>query len=256
MKDPKSRQPQKDTTLSKGLTILEALAYAPGSMGVTALSKNLGLTKSNTFRLLQTLVALGYVRHLPDKTYAASLKTWQVGRAQVETLNLRKLAAPELITLFQATGETVYLAVPDGLTAVYIHKIETAKPARTWNGVGNTVPLHAPATGKAILAANYKTLRDQMRGRLTKYTDRTLTTLDALDADVRATRARGFAYDSGELRPHVLSFGAAITLPEGEAVGALGISLPDISLPLGGMETYGAWVADAAAAVSRKLWQS
>ena len=107
------KEPKVDSTLSKGLSILENLVASQEGKGVTDLSKELGLTKSNTFRLLQTLVTLGYVQHLPDKTYSATLKTWRVGRASVENLNLRELAAPELSFLSQETGETVYLA-PDG----------------------------------------------------------------------------------------------------------------------------------------------
>ena len=73
------KEPKVDSTLSKGLAILENLAASQGSKGVTELSRELELTKSNTFRLLQTLNTLGYVKHLDDKTYAATLKTWQVG---------------------------------------------------------------------------------------------------------------------------------------------------------------------------------
>jgi len=63
--------PKLDSTLSKGLTILEALTDAKSAKGVTELAKELGLTKSNTFRLLQTLRALGYVKHTANRNYAA-----------------------------------------------------------------------------------------------------------------------------------------------------------------------------------------
>lgn len=247
------KAPKVDSTLSKGLSILENLAGSQKGKGVTELSKDLGLTKSNTFRLLQTLSTLGYVQHLPDKTYSATLKTWRIGRASVENLNLRELAAPELRFLAQDTGETVYLAVREDLSVVYIDKIDSQKSIRSWNTIGGTAPLHCVGTGKAILAAEYDKLRDHVRSELVAHTDRTITDLAALDADVRATRERGYAYDTGEFRDRILSFGAAITLPSGEAVGALGISLPDINLPEGGVDRYGALVLHAAGSVSAKL---
>ncbi|MGP6086336.1 IclR family transcriptional regulator [Antarctobacter jejuensis] len=248
-----AKEPKVDSTLSKGLAILENLAGCQQGKGVTELSKELGLTKSNTFRLLQTLATLGYVQHLPDKTYAATLKTWRVGRASVENLNLRELAAPELMYLAKETGETVYLAARENLSVVYIDKIDSQKPIRSWNAVGGTAPLHCVGTGKAILAAEYDKLRDQIAGELVAHTDRTITDLAALDADVKATRERGFAFDTGEFRDRILSFGAPITLPGGEAVGALGISLPDINLPEGGVDRFGALVSHAARSVSAKL---
>ena len=192
------KTPKVDSTLSKGVAILENLAATRGSKGVTELSRELELTKSNTFRLLQTLTTLGYVKHLEDKTYAATLKTWQVGRALVENLNLRAVAAPELAHLSQETGEAIYLAVPEGLSVVYIDKVESLKPIRSWNPVGGSAPIHCVGTGKAILANCYMRMREKLDGKLDRYTDNTLTTLAELDVDLAETRKRGYAFDRGE----------------------------------------------------------
>ena len=193
--DGDSNAPRVDSTLSKGLAILESLTAAQGSKGVTELSRELGLTKSNTFRLLQTLAGLGYVRHEPNKTYCATLKAWQVGRSVVENMNLRTIAAPLLQYLAQETGETIYLAVRENLQVVYIDKIDSQKPIRSWNPVGGVAPLHCVGTGKAILAVEYERLRGQIGTQLARFTDRTITTLDALDQDVAATRLRGVRTD-------------------------------------------------------------
>lgn len=247
-----ARKPKVDSTLSKGLTILESLANSRKSKGVTELSRELGLTKSNTFRLLQTLKAIGYVRHLDDKSYAATLRMWQVGRATVDNLNLRELAAPEMAYLSHESQETIYLAVAEDLQIVYIDKIESRKPIRSWNPIGGSAPIHTVGTGKAILSANYDVLREKVRGNLTRHTERTLTTIEALDADIAETRARGYAFDRGEFRDRGLSVGAPIMLGD-EAVAAIGISLPDVNLPDAGEEHLGALVQHAARAVSRKL---
>ena len=246
-------EPRVDSTLSKGLTILEKLTTLKAGMGVSELSRELGLTKSNTFRLLQTLSALGYVRREPDKTYSATLKTWQVGRSVVENLNLRTAASQMMLYLSEETKETIYLAVRDGLNVVYIDKVESTKPIRSWNPIGGTAPLHCVGTGKAILAADYRVLRDQIIGSLERFTDRTITEMEELDKDVSETRLRGYAIDTGEFRQNILSFGAAIVLPNGETIGALGVSVPDVNLANGDMERIGAHVQHAARAVSESL---
>ncbi|MDP5217282.1 IclR family transcriptional regulator [Ruegeria sp. 2205SS24-7] len=248
-----SKAPKVDSTLSKGLAILENLAASQQSKGVTELSRELELTKSNTFRLLQTLTTLGYVKHLDDKSYAATLKTWQVGRSSVENLNLRAVAAPEMAHLSQETGEAIYLAVPEGLTVVYIDKIDSLKPIRSWNPVGGSAPIHCVGTGKAIMASNFEQMRDKLTGKLARYTDNTLTTFNELQQDVAETLKQGYAFDRGEFRDRILSFGASILLPDGEAVAALGISLPDINLVDGGEDQLGTLVRHAAAGVSQKL---
>ena len=164
--------PRVDSTLSKGLAILETLTGKKSGIGVSDLSRELGLTKSNTFRLLQTLTALGYVRREPDRSYAATLKAWQIGRSVVENLNLRAAASRMMLFLSEQTRETIYLAVRDGLNVVYIDKIESTKPIRTWNPIGGAAPIYCVGTGKALLAQDYRLLRDQVVAALQPYTDR------------------------------------------------------------------------------------
>lgn len=246
-------EPRVDSTLSKGLAVLECLSAARNSIGVSDLSRQLGLTKSNTFRLLQTLRALGYVRHEADKTYSATLKTWQVGRSAVENLNLRPVAAPWLDYLSEQTGETIYLAVRNGLEVIYIDKRESLKAIRSWNPIGGTAPLHCVGTGKALLAADYAALRPRLPDVLHAYTDKTLTDLAALDADMEAVRLRGHAIDEGEFRPKIYSYGAVITFPDGATAGAMGVSVPNINLEEGDSDRIGALVQHAATAVSEAL---
>ena len=206
--------------------------------------------------MLQTLSTLGYVNHREDKTYAATLKTWQVGRSLIENLNLRELASPEMQQLSNETGETIYLAVQEGLSVVYIDKIDSQKPIRSWNPIGGSAPLHSVGTGKAILAINYASLRNSIEGHLTPYTDLTLTNLSALDEDGASTLERGYAVDQGEYRQGIKSFGAAILLPDKAAIAALGISVPEVNLPEGGEQHFGALVAEAARSVSSKISKS
>ena len=247
------REPQVNSTLSKGCAILEHLIRARQAKRVSEISRELGLTKSNTFRLLQTLMQLGYVRQDAKRHYAATLKTWQVGRAYVESLNLRKLAAPEMVYLAEQTDETVYLAVPEDFRVIYIDKIDSPKPIRSWNPVGGEAPIHCVSFGKCIIATNYDAFRSKFSEPLPRFTDRSITTFAKLDTDVQATRARGYAHDRGEFRDRVEGFASAIILPDGEAVGSIGVSLPDVNLAKRGEERTAALVVHAAASITRKL---
>ncbi len=206
-----------------------------------------------TFRLLQTLSALGYVRHSDDKLYSATMKTWQLGQAIVDTLHLPEIAAPQLMMLSQATGEAVYLAVPDGLSVIYVDKIESTQPIQSFTPKGGSAPMHCVATGKALLAASYDRLRDRIRDHLIRYTDRTITSITQLDADMAATQDRGYAVDEGEYRERVHSFGAAIRLPNGDPIAALGVSVPDVNLPDGRSEEICGLVLRVAAEVTATL---
>lgn len=253
MPEPQNPAPPRlDSTLSKGLLILEALTRSEQPKGVTELSRELGLSKSNVFRLLQTLAHLGYVRRVEARLYKATLKTWQVGRAVVGRSNLREAAAPAMRMLAEESGETIYLAVPEGLQIVYIDKIESTQPIRSWNPVGGMAPIHTVSTGKAIVAAAYQTYRPQLTGNLAGYTDLTITSIKAMDKEVLTIARQGFAVDRGEFRARVFGYGAAILL-EGQVTAAIGLSLPEVNIRDGDAERYGRLVSAAAADVQARL---
>lgn len=245
--------PKVDSTLSKGLQILENLAASTEGKGVTELSRELGMTKSNVFRLLQTLSTLGYVKQAEGKQYSATLRAWQIGRKVVANLNLREIAAPEIRDLWSRTGEVIYLAVVENLSVIYIDKIESSQPIRSWNPIGGIAAVHCVATGKSILAANYGQMRNLISGKLTRHTAKSITNLKDLDADVALTRERGYAIDQGEFRERVYGFGAAILLPNGKAVAAIGISMPEINLSDQSREEFGPLVRDAAIRISKRI---
>ena len=247
------REPKVDSTLTKGLLLIDTLSSASTGKGVSDLSRELGLTKSNTFRLLQTLKTLGYVQHGEDRLYSATLKTWRVGRRVIENLNLPELARDEMRKIADATNETIYLAVPENLSIVYIDMIDSLRPIRSWNRIGGSAPIHCVGTGKAIIAANYASLRGSLKGSLVKYTSRTITTFAALEADVETTRKNGYAYDTGEFREGVVGTGAAICLPSGDAIAAIGVSVLETDLPEHGREKLGRLVREAGERLTAKL---
>ena len=151
------------------------------------------------------------------------------------------------------TGETIYLAVRNGLEVIYIDKRESLKAIRSWNPIGGSAPIYCVGTGKALLAADYANLRPRLPETLHAYTDRTLTSLSLLDTDMESVRLRGHAVDQGEFRPKIYSYGAVIVLPDGSAAGALGVSVPNVNLEDGDSERIGALVQHAASAVSEAL---
>lgn len=230
MKTESKTEPRIDSTLSKGLRILEALAAAPEGRGVTALSRELELTKSNTYRLLRTLSELGYVRPTPDRTYQVTMKVWQVGQKVIDNLDICQAATSQMRALSKSTGEAIYLAVPSDISVIYVDKVESTRPIRSFTPKGGTAPMHCVGTGKALLAANYDNLRDSIKNHLDRYTDKTITSIKAMDKDIADTQTRGYAVDHGEYRENIMSFGATIHLPNGEAIAAIGVSAPNINL--------------------------
>ncbi|MGX9417751.1 IclR family transcriptional regulator [Vibrio sp. WJH972] len=255
-KTGETAQVKVDSTLSKGLKILEALANSETEKGVTELSLELGMTKSNTFRLLRSLSVLGYVKQPDGKNYSCTMKAWQLGQRIMDHLDLPAIAAPQMRRLSRATGATIYLAVLEGMSVLYIDKIESTNPIRSWSPKGAIAPLYCVGPGKAILAEQYDLFREQLKGELTRYTDKTITTIQQLDADMAETKKRGYSIDTGEYRDQILSFGSVIKAPNGEVLGALGVSVPNINLSDDDIEKICLAVRDAGIIVSDAVAQN
>lgn len=222
-----------DSTLTKGVHLLEALCTSEKRRGVTELSKELSLQKSNVSRLLQTLVALGYVeRDEASGKYGATLRLWEYGAMVADRVDVRAVSRPYLERLAAATEETVHLSVLSGAEVVYIDKVDSPTPLRSYSRVGGRAPAHCVATGKALLAfVDEPTLKRILRGRLQQFTASTVSSVDALEKELRLVRKRGYAINRGEWRDGVNGLAVPVFDHTGRAVASVGITLPPVSPP-------------------------
>ena len=193
-----------DTTFVKGLQVLEALATRPNLSGVTDLAKQLGLTKSNAHRLLQTLLACGYVRNVEQSgKYELTLKLWELGAAVVDRLDLKTIATEYMERLCQLSGETVHLSVLEGTEVMYLGKIDSPHPVRAYSGLGGRSPAYCVATGKALLAYAPTALIDSISLELKPFTAYTITSPNKLRNELEKVRRVGYAVHRGEWRDGV-----------------------------------------------------
>ena len=224
-----------DSTLVKGLSVLEWLARAAKPCRVVDVALALNLPRSNAHRTLQTLVACGWAVQDPlTSTYRASLRMFELGALVDGAVDLKSLLHPLLAQLAQATGETIHLAVLQGAEIVYLDKFDSPLPVAAYSRIGGRAPAYCVASGKAMLAAlnldadALQSLLGLPNGLLDSHTPNTLTTVDALHIDLQRTRTRGWAENREEWRLGVCGLGAPIFNARGEVVAAVGMSVPSI----------------------------
>jgi IclR family KDG regulon transcriptional repressor len=213
----------------------------------------LQFNKSNVHRLVRTLSALGYVNQDSDRLYKASFKLWKLGFSTMSHLNLAKLCAGPMNELSQKSGESIHLSVLDSLRTLYIDKIDSARSVRAYTERGGNAPLHCVATGKVLLAYNYDSLRTPISRMLEKFTARTITSVKALDIEMRQVREAGFATNLGEYRVDVGGIAAPITGFDRNVIAAIGISGPLSRLSPRRLKELSSLVIKAAAACSASL---
>ncbi|MEG8037665.1 helix-turn-helix domain-containing protein [Sphingomonas sp. LR61] len=134
--------------LSKAGAIIDALADTE-ALTVSALADAVGEPTSSTYRLLQSLTAMGWVDAAPARgTYRLGLACMQIGGVLEDSLDVRGLALPRLRELRSSVGVAALLCYRRGTRAVCVERLEGHDVRSVAMQVGDSLPLHvggAPA---------------------------------------------------------------------------------------------------------------
>lgn len=202
-------------------------------MGVTELSKKLGLHKNNVFRILATLEFRGYIEQ-NEKTegYRLGPKVFELGLIFKYQMGLIKHAKPIMEEIVKRHNETVYLGVLRDIYAIYINNVETTHTVRVISRVGSQIPAYASAIGKVQLA--YLPTDDLERllkdRKLRPYTERTIVEKRELLEELKKVAEAGYALDNEEFEDDVRCAAAPIRDYTRWVIAGLSISGPAFRL--------------------------
>jgi DNA-binding IclR family transcriptional regulator len=138
-------------TLVKGITLLELVAERQNHHGVSLaqLTRELGCNRATTYRLLSTLVVLGYAQQNPQNGFSRlGLQALQLGAAYSRDFNLQSATAPVLNELAEKTEFGSSLVILDEATreVVFLDQISGymgQMPLERLDKLGETVPKRA-----------------------------------------------------------------------------------------------------------------
>jgi DNA-binding IclR family transcriptional regulator len=205
------------------------LFIADGPRSVRAVAEHLSVHPTTALRILQTLHTWRLVDKRGDGEYRLGATVLDLGQRALESLDLRDVAGPYMRTLSDATGETIHLAILESQRIIYIDKVDSRHPVRMYSRVGIIAPLHCTGVAKAILAfVPPAQQRRMLEGvELQPYTPHTLTTVDALLADMATSRERGYAIDDEEHELGIRCVAAPILHADGSVACSLSVSVPN-----------------------------
>lgn len=211
-------------SVSRVFDVLELIADAGGDVTISQLAAAAELPMTTIHRLLRTLVAEGYARQLANRRYALGPKLVRLG--EVANRQFGQLAMPQLKSLVARLGETANLATIDGDSVVYVSQAPSPHAMRMFTEVGGRASLHSTSVGKAILAQLSDEQVREIIGRagMPRSTERSLSTVDDLLADLALSRERGYAVDDGEHEVGVRCF--AMAVPDMPVLTAVSVSGP------------------------------
>lgn len=210
--------------------ILELVSASRDGLALHEVSAQLEAPKSSLLPLLRALTARGYLAQGRDGDYRLGLRIFELGTSASARRDLAEVARPELVELMRRTGETVFLGTlaGDGLSVVYIDKVESEQIIRYAAGVGDRRPLHATSSGKAILAFLPREQREKVLKALplVRHTERTVTSLPTLEASLEEIQRTGVCISLDEMVRGAAGVAAPIFDHRAQVIGVCAVAGP------------------------------
>jgi IclR family acetate operon transcriptional repressor len=243
-------------SLTRGLSLLEALARAEGGLTLTDVAQRVQLAPSTAHRLLSTLEKMGYVYQAGDLgRWYVGLQAFTVGTSFLANRDFIAQSHPYMRRLMEQSGETANLGILDGTDAVFIDQVQCREMMRTIVKLGSRVPLHASGVGKAIFAAMPDDEIEailKVKG-LPRITANTITSPETMWAAIRVIRQRGWSFDDEEHALSTRCVAAPIYNEHAEVLGAISLAGPSSRLPDERIKHLGPLVAHIAEELTHRL---
>ena len=229
MTEPPGPTDNGNPAVDRMATLLEAIADAADGLALGALVQRCGVSRSSSYRILNSLERAGLVRRSEAGVYLLGHAMLSLGeraaaafRADVLPSRLRGW----MISLAERTGETVRISAHDRGTIALVAAASPRASAHALSyDLGEAVPLHAGGASKVLLAHLPAARRAALTAHpLERFTARTLTDRDALKMELERVRIRGWAHDPGEYNERVQSYAVPLADGSGRVVAAASVA--------------------------------
>lgn len=241
--------------VERALQILNSFDDEHPERGVSEISKEVGLHKATTHRILTTLVNYGFVeRSLDGAKYRLGVQLVDLGFKVTRGMDLRREALPVITQLALQIDEAVDLSVFDQMKVLYIEMIQSRHALTVAASVGQRLPAHCTASGKIFLSQlSEEQLEDYLQNPLQAFTRNTIIDPRQLSAVLEQVRQTGYALDDEEFEYAVRAVAAPVRNPLNKIVAAVSVPGPASRLTLERINEITPILLHAARDISRRL---
>ena len=212
-------------SVDRAIELLLLLEASPREIGVTELSKLLGVQKSTIHNLLQTLLARDFVRQTESGRFTLGFRLMRLGAAAADRLDIRRVADPILRELAEVANEYVLLGVLNRDEVTIIDSVAPPRSTFIVPRIDFARTFHCTALGKIFLAFGGEQIRRTILSQpLSRYTPFTLSTEEEISAEIEQIRTQGFAISCNETIEGLTCIGAPIFDAHGKLTAAVSIS--------------------------------
>lgn len=244
-------------SVTKAIRLLQALGEGPAvAQGVSELARIVDIDKSSVSRMLRTLEQAGFVEQDPiTQRYSLGLSLGVLGYKALRRMDLRTAGHAVLERLSEKTGECAHMAILADRRAFYIDQASPERGIGVDAPIGTLAPLHCTALGKALLAFQLPSVRNELIQPMTfePYTRRTIGGPDSLRDHLNRVRSTGIAFDDEEFSVGVRCMAAPVFRFDGAVCASIGVSGPSPRMSDARLNEWEPVLRDMCKEVSQRL---
>lgn len=217
-------------SLAKGLRILETFAGDDEPLTVTEIAERAELDPGTAFRMLNTLVALGYVTRSEKRRYALSLKVLDLGFNAIGRRDFRASVRPILRGLVGDKIEAASFGVLEGPNVIYVERVRAGLTRLGVDiRVGSAMPAAINILGQAILAHLPKADLDQALAKEGAAAGYPVVSRARLLPQLQKIKDAGFAADGSLISAGLNVLAVPVCDDEGYPIAAVSVAAPSLT---------------------------
>ncbi|WP_274362108.1 IclR family transcriptional regulator [Paenibacillus thermotolerans] len=239
------------------LDIFELYTGEKDSYTLTEIAKSLNMPASSAYQILQNMLSRGYLESdSTGKHFRLGYKLFEIRVQHRKSTSLTAEFFHIAGKMAEQLNEVVMLGVRSEDKVVYIADKQIAQPFRVSTSLGSVLPLHASASGKILLSRLSEEELSSIypKKKLKAFTSKTITSLDALKAELVKVREEEIAYNLGESVEGVHCMAGPIYDMEGNVVASISVSIPVIRITDELWENTRFWITKACKEISNKVY--
>ena len=249
----------KKGSLEKAMQIMRLLHHQDGFMGVSEISRKLGISKGSVHRLLTTLESQDFVQQNKEtKKYWLGIELYVMGAMVGKKMLLKDIVAPYAKELNEKFGEIVNVSIPEknidhGPRSLLIYKeVNKYQSLAVYPLVGTSSECYCSAVGKCLMAFNddidFNAYHD---AEMKPYTEHTMTHWADVEKECIEVKKNGYAIENEEKEYGLICIGVPIFNQSNELVAAISISGSVSRIDLNNVDKYVSELKNVAQKISR-----
>lgn len=225
----------------KAFSVLEAVSANPAPTSMAHIIRVTGMTKPTAHRIVNLLIDIGFLeRDIFGMGFIEGASLVALAHSTLRAAAPRSLRHSILQSLSDETGETSNYGILSGGEVIYLDRVEGKWPLGLRFDAGSRVPAHCTAIGKLMLS---RLPDDEVMALLhimprSRYTEKTMTNIDALMKALHKIRKTGISADDQEFMHGVVCLAVPVIIEDGKCIGGIAISAPEARMTLNGARTF------------------